>query len=391
MSTQTLGVSSLDVEAAVMQRYSRGARASESELCCPVSYAGELLEAIPEEIIVRDYGCGDPSQFVREGETVLDLGSGGGKICYIASQIVGREGRVIGVDLNADMLALARKHQPQVAARIGFDNVEFRRGHIQDLALDLELFDEYLRTHGVQSADDMLEAQQHADSLRRARPLVPTETIDIVLSNCVLNLVRNEDKSQLFREIFRVLKVGGRVAVSDIVSDERVPEQMQKDPKLWSGCISGAFEEQAFLRAFLDAGFYGVEMVNRDDQPWRTVEGIEFRSITVVAHKGKEGPCFEHNQAVVYRGPFSAVHDDDGHTYTRGERVAVCEKTFRLLNRPPYRDYFYFVEPLKPVDPAEAEPFNCSRTAPRHPRETKGMDYNATTASATCCGPDGSC
>lgn len=384
-------MSNLDVEAAVMQRYSRGAQASEPALCCSVSYAAELLEAIPEEIIERDYGCGDPSQFVREGETVLDLGSGGGKICYIAAQIVGREGRVIGVDLNADMLALARKHQPQVAARIGFDNVEFRRGHIQDLALDLELFDEYLRTHGVQSADDMLEAQQHAEGLRQSRPMVPSETIDIVLSNCVLNLVRGEDKSQLFREIFRVLKVGGRVAVSDIVSDELVPDKMQKDPKLWSGCISGAFEEQAFLRAFLDAGFYGVEMVKRDEQPWRTVEGIEFRSVTVVAHKGKDGPCFEHNQAVVYRGPFSAIHDDDGHRYSRGQRVAVCEKTFRLLNRPPYRDYFCFVEPLKPVDPAEAEPFNCSRTALRHPRETKGMDYDATTESATCCGPDGPC
>ena len=80
---------------------------------------------IPNEIIERDYGCGDPSQFVRPGETVLDLGSGGGKICYIASQVVGSEGRVIGVDFNTDMLALARKYQPEVASRIGYNNVEF--------------------------------------------------------------------------------------------------------------------------------------------------------------------------------------------------------------------------------------------------------------------------
>ena len=325
------------------------------------------------------------------GYDVLDLGSGAGKICYLASQITGPEGRVIGVDLNSEMLALARKYQPAVAARIGYDNVAFRRGRIQDLALDLDLLDEYFQTHRVQSMDDMLEAQQYADRLRREQPMVPSESIDIVLSNCVLNLVRSDDKSRLFREIFHVLKVGGRAAISDIVSDEPVPEKMQRDPVLWSGCISGALEEQAFLEAFLDAGFYGVELVQRNDGPWRTVDGIEFRSVTILAHKGKEGPCYEHYQAVMYRGPFSAVHDDDGHIFRRGERVAVCEKTFGLLNRAPYKDYFCFVEPLIPVDRAEKEPFDCSRSKPRHPRETKGVDYDATTESATCCGPDGTC
>ena len=379
------------MESAVMQRYSAGANAGEAVLCCPVNYDPELLKVIPDEIIERDYGCGNPSEFVRPGETVLDLGSGGGKICYIASQVVGPKGRVIGVDFNTDMLALARKHQPEVASRIGYDNVEFRRGRIQDLALDLEAFDEYLQSHPVQSADHMLAAECYADLLRMQKPLVPSETIDIVLSNCVLNLVGNDDKSQLFREIFRVLKVGGRVAISDIVSDEPVPHAMLEDPKLWSGCISGAFQEQAFLQAFLDVGFHGVELVKRDDQPWRTAQGIEFRSVTVMAHKGKDGPCFEHNQAVIYRGPFSAIHDDDGHTYRRGQRVAVCGKTFRLLSRPPYRDYFYFVEPLSAVDPAQAKPFDCSRTALRDPRETKGQSYDVTTEAATCCGPDGSC
>ncbi len=391
MSIQAPNSANGDKEAAVMDRYSRGAQASEAALCCPISHDAELLRAIPAEIIERDYGCGDPSQFVHEGDVVLDLGSGGGKMCYIAAQVTGPSGRVVGVDLNTDMLALARKYQSDVAGILGYDNVEFHRARIQDLALDLDKFDEDLRSRPVRSVDDTFEAHRHADRLRREDPLIKTESIDIVLSNCVLNLVRPEDKEQLFREIYRVLRVGGRAAISDIVSDEPVPEQMQADAELWSGCISGAYEEQGFLRAFRDTGFHGAEIVKRDEQPWRTVEGIEFRSITVLAYKGKDGPCFEHNQAVVYRGPFSEISDDDGHTYRRGERVAVCEKTFRLLSRPPYQEFFYFIEPRTPVNAMNAQPFDCSRTVARHPRETKGLDYDLTTESATCCGPDETC
>ncbi len=385
----TSQVKTPDVEAAVTERYSSGARRMQAELCCRVDYDSALLEAIPREIIERDYGCGDPSRFVQPGDTVVDLGSGGGKICYIAAQIVGPAGRVIGVDMNSDMLALARKHQPEVADRLRFDNVDFRRGRIQDLALDLERLEGFLSTHPVRTADDLLKLEQHATALRREHPMIADQTADIVLSNCVLNLVRSEDKRHLFAEIFRVLKVGGRAAISDIVSDEAVPESMQQDPELWSGCISGAYQEQAFLQAFLDAGFYGVELIKRDAAPWRTVQGIEFRAVTVVAHKGKEGPCFEHHQALIYRGPFRAVSDDDGHTFVRGQRAAVCEKSFARFQRAPYRDHFFPVEPLKPVSPAQAQPFDCTRTAPRHPRETKGFDHDVSTPPSSCCGPHG--
>jgi len=131
----TSNPSSLDAEDATRQRYSAAANAREEALCCPVDYDRTLLEAIPNEVIERDYGCGDPSRYVAANETVLDLGSGGGKICFIASQIVGPEGRVIGVDMNDEMLGLARSSAPIVAENIGHANVEFRRGRIQDLAL----------------------------------------------------------------------------------------------------------------------------------------------------------------------------------------------------------------------------------------------------------------
>ena len=126
----------LDVERAVKARYASAAREREAALCCPVDYDARYLEAIPPEVLERDYGCGDPSKHVRPGETVLDLGSGTGKICFIASQVVGSEGRVIGVDMTDSMLEVARRNAGKVADRAGFANVEFKKGRIQDLALD---------------------------------------------------------------------------------------------------------------------------------------------------------------------------------------------------------------------------------------------------------------
>ena len=166
--------------------------------------------------------------------------------------------------------------------------------------------------------------------------------------------------------------------ISDIVSDEEVPAHMKNDPELWSGCIAGALTEEAFLGAFVDAGFHGVRMLVRQQEPWRTIEGIEFRSMTIEAFKAGEGPCLERGQAVIYRGPFKEVLDDDGHRLARGQRAAVCDKTFQMYSREPYAEHFAFVEPLETIALEDEEPFDCSRTAPRHPRETKGEDHDAT-------------
>ncbi|MEM9237206.1 MAG: methyltransferase domain-containing protein [Verrucomicrobiota bacterium] len=378
-------------ETATRSRYAAAAKAPEAALCCPVDYDPAYLEKIPAEVIEKDYGCGDPSKYLRRGETVLDLGSGTGKICFIASQVVGPEGRVIGVDMTDDMLEVARRNAPLVADAVGHANVEFRKGRIQDLGLDLELLEESLSQNPVGSADSYLAAEGLAEELRVKRPLVADDSVDAVVSNCVLNLVENRLKRQLFEEIFRVLKKGGRAVISDIVSDEVIPASMQADPELWSGCISGAYTEEGFLKAFEEAGFYGIEILKRDETPWQTVEGIEFRSVTIQAWKGKQGPCFERNQAVIYRGPFSKVLDDDGHEMERGKRYAVCDKTYQLYRRAPYKDYFEFVEPLADIPLEEAKPFDCSRMVLRHPKETKGEDYDATTEAAICCdGGDGS-
>ena len=272
-------------ENAVRDRYANAAQTKEDSLCCSVDYDAKYLKAIPEEVIERDYGCGDPSRYLHDGETVLDLGSGTGKICFIASQVVGPKGRVIGVDMTDEMLELARRNAPIVAKTIGHANVEFRRGRIQDLALDFDLLDAELKSAHLNGLEGFLEAEAIADKLRDKSPMIASETIDVVVSNCVLNLVAAELKPQLFRELFRVLKPGGRAVISDIVGSDDVPETLQRDPELWSGCISGALREDRFLRAFADAGFDPIRILKRDESPWRKVGEMTFRSLTVEAIK----------------------------------------------------------------------------------------------------------
>ena len=375
----------MTTEAAVRERYAHAAKAAEAALCCPVDYDPQYLKVIPSEVIERDYGCGDPSRWVQAGETVLDLGSGTGKICFIAAQVVGPTGRVIGVDMTDDMLEVARRNAPIVAERLGFDNVEFRKGRIQDLALDLERLDTHLRATPAADANGWLAAEATAARLRQTHPLVPDASIDVVVSNCVLNLVEPQLKAQMFAEIFRVLRVGGRAVISDIVSDEVVPDALQRDPELWSGCISGALTEREFLAAFEQAGFHGIELVKYDSAPWRTVQGIEFRSITVRAYKGKQGPCFERLQAVIYKGPGKEFLDDDGHRFRRGVREAICEKTFQLIKAGHYGTGFELIEPRVEVPLAEAKSYASCGQRVRDPRETKGLEYTATTEAAPCC------
>lgn len=384
--------SGLKTDDAVRERYSAASQAQEPALCCPVVYDQKYLEVIPQEIIDRDYGCGDPSPYVNAGDTVVDLGSGGGKLCFIISQQVGPKGKVIGVDVNADMLELARKHKPDVAAKIGHDNIEFRCGRIQDLAIDLEQMAEEINSLSAKGVEGATQLVSLSEEIRSNRPMIPDNSVDCVVSNCVLNLVRAEDRHQLFDEIYRVLKPGGMAAISDIVSDESVPEEMQKDATLWSGCISGAWREDEFIDEFVTTGFQGVKIDKRQEEPWQTVEGIEFRSVTILAHKPSDEVCLERNQAVIYRGPFDKVLDDDDNIYIRGERMAVCDKTFRILKKSAYADQFFFVEPNTEIPLKDAKEFDCSVDQLRDPRQSKGKDFKLTVLPEDdCCGGSTDC
>jgi len=355
-----------DVRDDVQERYGAGANAVEAALCCPIDYDPQYLKIIPQDVLDRDYGCGDPSRYVREGETVLDLGSGGGKICFIASQIVGAEGKVIGVDMTDDMLDLARTNAPIIAERVGYANVEFKRGHIEDLKLDLDGLNDWLAKNPVKNAGDMERMEAEILRMKSEMTMIADNSVDVIVSNCVLNLVSDSKKKQLFAEMFRVLKVGGRVAVSDIISDEDSPEELKKDARLWSGCISGALTENGFIEALEDAGFHGITVDKFEDEPWQIVEGIEYRSATYLSH----------------------VKDDDGHVYMRGERSAVCEKTFKLMQQEPYTDMFYLVEPSVPVTERIEWPAEDCGVRRRDPQETKKGAPKLTTdpsQSSSCC------
>ena len=381
----------LDIEEAVLHRYERAAKEAEVGLCVPVNYDPFLLKVIPEEVIQKDYGCGNPSQYVREGETVLDLGSGSGKACYIMSQVVGPRGRVIGVDFNEEMLTLVRKYQDLVGDKLGYHNVEFCRGRIQNLRIDSDLLDQHLASNPVRSASDLLRLYEFERKISDANPMIPDDFVDVIVSNCVLNMVRPEDKKELFSEMYRVVKRGGRVIISDIVSDEPVPDHLKSDSDLWSGCVSGALHEEEFLYSFEQAGFYGIHVEEMRSEPYQTVEGIEFRSVTISAYKGKEGPCMERNQAVIYRGPWKQVMDDDNHVLPRGVRIAVCDKTFQIYSKSPYQDQFVQILPREEISLEKAGLFDCARTDRRHPHETKGMDYKVTQTSPSLCGPASNC
>ena len=254
------------------------------------------------------------------------------------------------------------------------------------MAIDRDAIDQFLRDNPVSDEAGLQALEAFTSKMRRELPMIPDESIDVVVSNCVLNLVDSSAKEQLFREIFRVLKIGGRAVISDIVSDETVPQHLRDDGELWSGCISGAFQELEFLQAFQHAGFRGIEVPVWQKDPWQTVEGIEFRSATVIAYKSSDDPCLEHNEAVMYRGPFSAVHDDDGHVFGRGQRIAVCRKTYEALTRPPFADHFIAIEPRVAIDPKNAKSFDCSGPfETRPPSVTKGKDYRMTVLGDACC------
>lgn len=373
------------IQSNVLDRYSEAAREKSAELCCPIGYDTNLLEVLPKEIIEKDYGCGDPSRYVKAGEAVLDLGSGGGKICYIAAQLTGPKGSIVGVDMNDEMLQLARKYQVEIADKLGYDCVEFKKGYIQDLALDLDAAEQYLTENPIRKVADQQRFQQWQQEQRLERPLIADHSIDLVLSNCVLNLVNDSEKKKLIGEIFRVVKPGGRIAISDIVCDEAIPSSMKKDEHLWTGCVSGAFQEREFLNVVAEAGFVGVSYDQWNNDPWQVIEGIEFRSVTLIAYKPEAQGAVDAGHAVIYQGPYTQIHDDFGNFYPRGQRIAVSEQIFQILTgNPAFKNDFIGIAPSTQKTPV---PWYLPPGSPRPVSETKSADRSGSSGAtpSRCC------
>jgi arsenite methyltransferase len=220
INKETVMATPTKIHQEVQEHYGEFAR-TEGSCCAPQNtlYPIEVLQNLPADIAGFTAGSGNPVSpaSLQPGETVLDLGSGGGLDCFLAARQVGESGRIIGVDMTPEMLSRAR----QAALRLGFKNVEFRQGYLESLPVD-------------------------------------DNSVDVVISNCVINL--SPDKPQVLREIFRVLKPGGRMSVSDIVTNRPVPEIRQVDTEDWCGCTSGALPSQEYIEQLRAAGFVDIQL-----------------------------------------------------------------------------------------------------------------------------------
>ncbi|ACL21136.1 Methyltransferase type 11 [Desulfitobacterium hafniense DCB-2] len=295
----------------------------QSKACCcsPDSMPKEVKKAlifIADEVINRYYGCGSPLPPLLEGMTVLDLGCGSGRDVYVAAQLVGEHGRVIGVDMTQEQLDVAKKYEDEQRQRFGYakSNVKFLSGYIEDL-----------RAAGI------------SDS-----------SVDIVISNCVVNL--SPDKEKVFAEIWRVLKPGGELYFSDVFADRRIPEYLAADPVLRGECIGGALYYEDFRRimqrvGFTDFRYKSIRNIDLDNEA--IIEKVGFANFTertVRAFKldDLEDICEDYGQIAVYNGSIaSSPHFfdlDDHHRFFTGKPLLVCGNTAAMLAKTRFASAF---------------------------------------------------
>jgi radical SAM protein with 4Fe4S-binding SPASM domain len=236
----------------VKKKFSNAAYNPVADYYCPTGYDPKDLAHIPNEVLDVSYGCGNPAALadIKKGETIVDLGAGGGIDCFIAAKRLGKKGKVIGIDMTDEMLEKARESSGKVGEVLGYDIVEFRTGNIMEMPVE-------------------------------------SDSVDLVISNCVINLT--EDKDKVLEEIYRILKPGGRFIISDIVSDKPVPGYLKRDKELWNACLSGALTDRKFTEVAENAGFSNVTMTN--NYLYKKVEFIEFYSITLKGSKPQEVGC----------------------------------------------------------------------------------------------------
>jgi len=288
--------------------------------CSPDALSPRLRALIGEvhpEVRERFYGCGSPIPPALEGCSVLDLGCGSGRDCFVLSKLVGEQGRVVGIDMTPEQLSVARRHVGWHSERYGYTNpnVEFREGLIEDL--------------------------------RSAR--IADASVDVVVSNCVLNL--SPQKAQVFAEIFRVLKPGGELYFSDVFADRRIPEALRHDPVLLGECLAGALYTEDFRRILATVGCADARVVAQSPVPILdpAVEAkigfAGFRSLTVRAFKlDLEDRCEDYGQVATYLGDIDghphAFELDDHHRFETGRPLRVCGNTADMLVGSRYRRHF---------------------------------------------------
>jgi len=313
-----------DGHTSVMEFYGEAAREAKTDIVNPFGPDAGLTGYIPEKAKQRSYGCGSPvlDGDPRFGETVVDLGSGSGVECFIAAAKVGKEGRVYGIDMTDDMLELARVSHKKVVEELGYANVEFRKGFLEQIPL-------------------------------------PDNCADLVISNCVINL--SPDKRKTYLEIMRILKPGGRLVVSDIVTDEPVSAGVKNSAQLRGECLGGAMQQNQLTMMLEDCGFSGIYFCKRS--PYREVKGNRFFSLTYRAIKSAaEGLLFENSVRVMYRGPGRYLRTDRGNRLPTGSIVLLPASEAAILKE----TVFQFGERGEVTNIAQ-EPCNCGTPPEQEP------------------------
>lgn len=291
--------------------------------CCDVSstptWLQSLLAKVHPEVSARYYGCGLVAPGSLEGCRILDLGSGSGRDCYVLAQLAGPHGSVLGVDMTAEQLAVAKAHLAYHAERFGFANVAFRQGYIEDLAA-LELAD---------------------------------GSFDVIVSNCVINL--SPDKDSVLRGAYRLLKPGGELYFSDVYADRRLADELRQDEVLYGECLGGAlywndFEHLARRHGFSDPRLVEDRPISVDDPELAEKLGeARFFSATYRLFKleGLEPACEDYGQAVIYQGTVpGAGHAfvlDKHHRIETGRVFPVCGNTWRMLKETRFAPHFQFI------------------------------------------------
>lgn len=292
--------------------------------CCtlvpPPEYIRQALSNIHDEVMAKYYGCGLTIPSAIEGLTVLDLGSGSGRDCYILSQLVGEKGRVVGVDMTDEQLDVAKKHLNYHQQKFGFkkSNVEFLKGDIEDLSACLP------------------------EGLK----------FDLIVSNCVLNLV--SDKSKVIQDVHSLLKEGGEFYFSDVYADRRVSATLKRDPVLWSECLSGALYWNDFLATAKASGFVDPRCVEdkeitvNNNELKEKLGEIRFFSVTYRLFKNSklEADCEDYGQAIRYKGGIKEMSEiftlDNHHHFEKGRIYSVCGNSYLMLAESRLREYFDF-------------------------------------------------
>lgn len=292
--------------------------------CCtskaPKGEIAQVMPLIADEVVEKYYGCGITLPDCVKNLRILDLGSGAGRDCFIASKLVGPEGYVVGVDMTDAQLEVANRYIDYHCEKFGYKqvNVEFVKGDIEDL--------------GALGFDE--------------------GSFDLVISNCVINLVA--DKEKVLKDVWKLLKFGGEMYFSDVYCDRRVPVALQKDEVLWGECLSGALYWNDFLHIARRAGFTDPRVFEssgiapKNSALEEKIRDYTFFSVTYRLWKieGLEHDCEDYGQSVVYKGTLPGAEDsfvlDDHHTFNAGESVRVCGNTYLMLHATRYAAYFEF-------------------------------------------------